>query len=223
MPFERSSTFAVLFMVFIESHVQYISFTFFMQLKNFSSMLVFMDKVNLIICVMFGFITFFYALGSFTLFRYFMKKSKFKILFPISTGNQALDMLVTMFLGPGRSFLLGAFQTFFQNFTLQVFLLLLINFSTFLVFRLLKRTNYPKYLIIFKLVFLVCVSLFLLAGLLKYHNLAFSSEGLDFFQLFCIASIWAMCIMDFFFGFTVLLINLGNELLKKISKNGKEK
>lgn len=168
----RSTVLAILLMIFLEGNVQFISFVFFQQIKQQPSALIFMDKINMIIAVMFMFMVFAYSIGSFAIFAYLLGERKFKKLFPKTTKNKLIDMVVLMTLGPGRNLFMGFVQAYNENFTLQMVLLLALNVITLIIFKLIPESYYYLHKIGMRCGFVVLIIIFLLCGLLNYHSLA---------------------------------------------------
>lgn len=163
----------LLVIVMVEGNVQYISFLFFQQVKQHSSVLVFQDKVNLVVAVLFMFVAFVYTVGSFAIFSYLLSRKKFRILFPTATKNTVLDMVVLIVLGPGRNMFLGFVQAFNENFTCQVLLLLCLNAVSLVLIGWLHQRYYTLYNLRMRYWFMVIIMIFLLCGLLNHHSLIF--------------------------------------------------
>jgi hypothetical protein len=136
---KKKTSLWVLVMIFLEGNVQYISFLFFQQLKQQPSALIFHDKVNLVVAVLFMFMAFTYTIGSFAIFSYLLSKKRFKVLFPTTTNSQFLDMLVLIILGPGRNLFLGFVQAFNESFALQMSLMLCLNILALIFLRCLRQ------------------------------------------------------------------------------------
>lgn len=206
-PFRKSTITIVIVMILVEGHIQFIVFTFFRQIRSPAAH-VFLDKVNLVVAVLFMFVVLFYTVTSYVLFSWFLTKKEVKVLYPFTTKSKAKTMALVMFLGPGRNFLLGVFQSFYENFELQMMLLIGLNFVTLLIFRILKNTNIPNYLMIFKNGSIIIITIFLTAGLFSSMNFVLASETYSAIQLICICSLWSICVLDFFYGFTSFMIEL---------------
>ena len=119
-------------MILIEGHVQYITFTFFRQVRV-SGALIFQDKINFAIAIFAMFIVLIYTISSFVLFSWYLTKKKVAILFPFTTPNFLINMLLVFFMGPGRNLLLGVFQSFYEDFALQMCLLIGLNMITLFI------------------------------------------------------------------------------------------
>ena len=206
-PYMKSTVPSALLIVFIEGHVQYITFTFFRQIFH-PHIEVFMDKINLAVAVFLMFIVFIYTICSFVLFSWALELKKFKILFPLKLKSKPLTMFMVMFMGPGRNILLGLFQAMYEDFTLQVSLILCLNFITLLALNLARKTALPKYLWECKLLFIILITIYLCAALLDHHELILTSSTFEIVQLTCICGLWAICAMDFCYGFTIFVIQL---------------
>jgi hypothetical protein len=171
--FKRTTVILLLVIVFLEGNVQYISFLFFQQIKQQPSALIFQDKVNLVVAVLFMFVVLTYTIGSFSIFSYLLSKRKLKTLFPSSTGNSIADMIVLIVLGPGRNLFMGFVQAFNENFALQVLLLLGLNILTLAFLRYLPETYQKPYKVTLRSVFIAILILFLSCGFLNHFTLIF--------------------------------------------------
>ena len=96
-PFFKTTVSSVVIMVLVEGHVQYITFTFFRQIRN-PSIHIFMDKVNLSIAILFMFIAFIYTICSYSIYSWFLGSKKFRILFPFQVKSKLKSMILVMFL-----------------------------------------------------------------------------------------------------------------------------
>ena len=204
-PYMKSTVPSALLIVFIEGHVQYITFTFFRQIFH-PHIEVFMDKINLMVAVFFMFIVFIYTISSFVIFSWALERKKFKILFPLKLKSKPLTMFMVMFMGPGRNMLLGLFQALYEDFTLQVSLILCLNFFTLLALNLAKKTKLSKYILKTKFWFIILITIYLLVALLDYHKFVSTSSVFEIVQLICVCGLWAICAMDFCYGFTTFII-----------------
>ena len=203
----KSTVPSALLIVFIEGHVQYITFTFFRQIFH-PHIEVFMDKINLMVAVFFMFIVFIYTISSFVIFSWALERKKFKILFPLKLKSKPLTMFMVMFMGPGRNMLLGLFQALYEDFTLQVSLILCLNFFTLLALNLAKKTKLSKYILEAKFWFIILITIYLSVALFDHHVLVLTSNVFEIVQLVCICGLWAICAMDFCYGFTIFIIQL---------------
>ena len=205
--FKRSTVIWLVIVMLVEGNVQFISFLFFQQVRQQPSALVFQDKVNLLIAVLFMFVVLIYTIGSFVLFSSLLSKKNFRALFPNSTGNTLTDMLVLTALGPGRNLFLGFVQAFNDDFALQIFLLLGMNFLVLIFIRYLPKKYEELYKLNFRIIFLVLIIVFLLCGLFNHYSLIFSSDSFDLIQLICLCGFGALCFLDALFGFVHFVVD----------------
>jgi hypothetical protein len=153
--------------------VQYISFLFFQQLKQNPSALLFQDKLNLIVAVLFMFVALIYTVASFVIFSHLLSKRKFKVLFPHGTQNKVMDMMMLVVLGPGRNLFLGFVQAFDEDFPLQMLLLLGANALTLIFMSSTPQHYHRPYKMKIRFVFTLIIMLFLLCGFLNHYSLIF--------------------------------------------------
>lgn len=132
-----------------------------------------MDKINLMVAIFFMFIVFIYTISSFVIFSWALERKKFKILFPLKLKSKPLTMFMVMFMGSGRNMLLGLFQALYEDFTLQVCLILCLNFITLVALNLAKKTM-PRYLWECKFWFIILITIYLSAALLDHYELIFA-------------------------------------------------
>jgi hypothetical protein len=79
--FKRSTVIWLVIVMLVEGNVQFISFLLFQQVRQQPSALVFQDKVNLLIAVLFMFVALIYTIGSFVLFSSLLSKKNFHAYF----------------------------------------------------------------------------------------------------------------------------------------------
>ena len=121
------------------------------------------------------FLAIFYTLSSFILYSYFLDKTEASTLYPFVTTSKTVSLGISLFLGPGRNLLLGIFQSFYENFMLQMILLLLLNSVTLFFLRFLEKTLVPKYFMNFKIGFIIIITIFLKISLLNSLKIGFKS------------------------------------------------
>ena len=212
--FQKSTIPSVLIIILVEGHIQYITFTFFRQVLN-PHIRVFMDKINMIVSVLFMFVVVIYTLCSYVVYSSFLSRKNLNILFPLQVKSKPLTMLLIIFNGPGRSLLLGLFQAFYENFPLQMILLIVMNVFTLLVLRLLRCTKIPGYLIFFKKWFILIITLYLVITLFDHYNLILFQGYYEMGQLLCVCFLWTICILDFIYGLTNFILELTDWIFKK--------
>ena len=110
--FNHTRVKAMVFMILVDAHLQFVSFMFFQQIKM-PSFLEFKDKVNFIFALIFMFLALIFAVAGFIILKYvYSKKIKhLKYVYPEAGPKINSHYLYIILTGSGRKFVLGFIQS----------------------------------------------------------------------------------------------------------------
>ena len=131
--FQKNLYISFLLVTFMESHIQFIVFMFFRQMREVH-ILNFNDKINLLFACLFNFIAIIFAFASYPLFSHFGKQI-FLQLFPNYIAHSKRLYIKFLLIGGFRRVALGAIQSSFENFDVQIIALTILNLITFFTYK----------------------------------------------------------------------------------------
>lgn len=98
-------------------------------------------------------------------------------------------------------------------------LLIMLNLVSLAVLSLLKKTKMAKYIVRFKISFIIFILIFLSAGLFHHKKMIFDFAFLEIVQFMCLCSLWTICVLDFIYGFAIFSLDLIYELRERCKGN----